>query len=159
MLKSAIARNPSAARARYYLGNLYYDKRRYDEAIRSWRRSIELDGSFSIPWRNLGIAEFNVLRNPQAADRMYEKAFAANPEDARLLFEWDQLRKRARLASPQDRLSCLAKYPELVGRRDDLTVEFVTLLNQAGKFQEALSVLKKSRFSPWEGGEGLASAQ
>ncbi len=27
------------------------------------------------------------------------------------------------------------------------------------RFQEALSVLKKSRFSPWEGGEGLASAQ
>ena len=100
-----------------------------------------------------------MLHNPQAADRMYEKAFAANPEDARLLYEWDQLRKRARLASPQDRLRWLEKHPELVARRDDLTVEFVTLLNQAGKFHEALSVLKKRRFSPWEGGEGLASAQ
>ena len=46
VLKSAIARNPSAARAHYYLGNLYYDKRRYDEAIRSWRRSVELDSCF-----------------------------------------------------------------------------------------------------------------
>jgi tetratricopeptide (TPR) repeat protein len=159
VLKSAIARHPGGARAHYYLGNLYYDKRRYDEAIRSWRRSVELDGSFSIPWRNLGIAEFNVLHNPQAADRMYEKAFAANPEDPRLLYEWDQLRKRARLAGPRDRLCWLEKHPELVARRDDLTVEFVTLLNQAGKFHEALSILKKRRFSPWEGGEGLASAQ
>jgi tetratricopeptide (TPR) repeat protein len=159
VLKSAIARNPSSARAHYYLGNLYYDKRRYDEAIRSWRRSVELDGSFSIPWRNLGIAEFNVLRNPQAADRMYQKAFSANPADARLLYEWDQLKKRARLASPLDRLGSHEKHPELVARRDDLTVEFVTLLNQAGKFHEALSVLKNRRFNPWEGGEGLASAQ
>jgi tetratricopeptide (TPR) repeat protein len=159
VLKSAIVRNPSSARAHYYLGNLYYDKRRYDEAIRSWRRSVELDGSFSIPWRNLGIAEFNVLHNPQAADRMYDNAFAANPDDARLLYEWDQLRKRARLASPHDRFRRLEKHPELVARRDDLTVEFVTLLNQAGKFHEALSVLNKRRFSPWEGGEGLASVQ
>jgi len=159
VLKSAIARNPGGARAHYYLGNLYYDKRRYDEAIRSWRRSVELDGSFSIPWRNLGIAEFNVLHNPQAADRMYEKAFASNPEDARLLYEWDQLKKRACLASPQDRLCWLEKHPELVARRDDLTVEFVTLLNQAGKFHDGLSVLEERRFSPWEGGEGLASAQ
>ena len=67
VLKSAIARNPTGARAHYYLGNLYYDKRRYEEAIRGWRRSVELDATFSIPWRNLGIAEFNVLHNPQAA--------------------------------------------------------------------------------------------
>ena len=90
---------------------------------------------------------------------MYERAFAANPEDARLLYEWDQLKKRAGLASPQDRLRWLASYPELLAQRDDLTVEFVTLLNQADRFHEALSILKNRRFSPWEGGEGLASAQ
>jgi tetratricopeptide (TPR) repeat protein len=159
VLKSAVARNPTGARGHYYLGNLYYDKRRYDDAIRCWRRSVELDGSFSIPWRNLGIAEFNVLHNPQAANRMYEKAFAAKPADARLVYEWDQLKKRSGLALPKDRLRWLEGYPELVERRDDLTVEFVTLLNQSGRFQEALAILNERRFSPWEGGEGLASAQ
>jgi tetratricopeptide (TPR) repeat protein len=159
VLQSAIARNPSGARAHYYLGNLYYDKRRYDDAIRCWRRSVELDATFSISWRNLGIAEFNVLHNPQAAERMYEQALAANPEDARLVYEWDQLKKRVRLASPQDRLAWLESYPELVERRDDLTVELATLLNQSRRFHEALSILTKRRFSPWEGGEGLASGQ
>jgi tetratricopeptide (TPR) repeat protein len=159
VLESAIARNPSGARAHYYLGNLLYDKRRYQEAIRCWRRSVELDSSYSVPWRNLGIAEFNVLGNPAAAERMYAKAFAANPDDARLAYEWDQLRKRARLASPEERLSWLEDHYELVARRDDLTVEFVTLLNQLGRFDEALSILNSRRFSPWEGGEGLASAQ
>lgn len=159
VLKSAIARNPSAARAHYYLGNLHYDKRRYDEAIRCWRRAVELDGSFSIPWRNLGIAEFNILHNPRAAERMYESAFGANPEDARLLYEWDQLQKRGDLATPAQRLQRLELYPQLVAYRDDLTVEYVTLLNQAGRYGEALSILMERRFSPWEGGEGLASAQ
>jgi tetratricopeptide (TPR) repeat protein len=159
VLKSAIARNPSAARAHYYLGNLYYDKRRYDEAIRSWRRSVELDATFSIPWRNLGIAEFNVLHNPQAAERMYERAFAVNPEDARILYEWDQLKKRAGLASAKERLHLLDRHKELVSRRDDLTVEYITLLNQCGQWKEALEMLGTRRFSPWEGGEGLVSEQ
>ncbi len=159
VLESAVAKNPSSAKAHYYLGNLYYDKRRYEDAIRCWRRSVELDGSFSIPWRNLSIAEFNVLHNPQAAAQMYERAFAANSADARLLYEWDQLKRRAGLASPQERLSHLDKHSELVSSRDDLTVEFVTLLNQTGRYQDALDILNKRRFSPWEGGEGLVSAQ
>jgi len=159
VLESAIARNPASARAHAYLGNLYYDKRRYDEAIRCWRRSVELDATYSVPWRNLGIAEFNVLHNAQAAQQMYERAFAANHEDARLLYEWDQLKKRAGLATPKERLEILDAHASLVERRDDLTVERVTLLNELGRWDEALSALSARRFSPWEGGEGLTSAQ
>jgi tetratricopeptide (TPR) repeat protein len=159
VLEHAIARSPSAAKAHYYLGNLYYDKRRYEDAIRCWRRSIDLDASFSIPWRNLGIAEFNVLNNPQAAGRMYERAFAASPADARLLYEWDQLKKRGSLATPEERLRFLEEHSALVAKRDDLTIEYITLLNQAQRWQEALEHLRRRRFSPWEGGEGLVSAQ
>ncbi len=159
VLEDAIARRPDAARAYYYLGNLYYDKRRYDDAIRCWRKSVELDPSYSIPWRNLGLAEFNILHDPAAADHMYARAFAAGPHDTRLLYEWDQLKKRAGLSSPQDRLRTLEQHAALVDYRDDLTVEFITLLNQAGRFAEALHRLESRRFSPWEGGEGLVSAQ
>ncbi|MFZ1013893.1 MAG: DUF5107 domain-containing protein [Terracidiphilus sp.] len=159
VLEDALRRNPTAARAHYYLGNLYYDKRRYEEAIRSWQRSIDLDDSFSIPLRNLGIAEFNVNRDAMAADRMYERAFKANPTDARLLYEWDQLRKRAGLATPEERMEFLNAHVDLVEQRDDLSVELVTLLNQRASYQEALLRIGRRRFSPWEGGEGLVSAQ
>jgi tetratricopeptide (TPR) repeat protein len=159
VLEHAVKRNPKGARALYYLGNLYYDKRRYEGAIRYWRRSTVLDPEFSISWRNLGIAEFNVLHEPQAAFRMYENAFAANSEDARLLYELDQLKKRAGLASPKERLRMLEEHRALVDRRDDLTVEYITLLNQTGQWKRALECLSKRRFSPWEGGEGLVSAQ
>lgn len=159
VLESAIQRNPSSARAHYYLGNLYYDKRRYEDAIRCWQKSVELDAGFAIPWRNLGIAEFNTRRNPEAAERMYKRALAADPGDARLLYEWDQLRKRAGLATAQERLRCLREHRDLVARRDDLTVEFITLLNQTGHWQSALQHLSERRFSPWEGGEGLVAAQ
>jgi tetratricopeptide (TPR) repeat protein len=159
VLEDCIRRYPDSPRAEYYLGNLYYDKRRYEEAIGCWRRSIALDSNFSIPFRNLGIAEFNVLHNAQAASRMYERAFAANPQDARVLYEWDQLKKRAGLAPADERLRELERQAALVERRDDLTVEYITLLNQCGQWKQALDRLSARRFSPWEGGEGLVSAQ
>ena len=159
VLEDALRRNPADAKANYYLGNLYYDKRRYKEAIGCWRQSVELDAEFSTPWRNLGIAEFNVLHNPQQADLMYQRAFAANPQDARVLYEWDQLKKRTGQVRPEDRLKCLDEHPHLVDRRDDFSVEYITLLNQCGKCEEALARQKARRFSPWEGGEGLVSAQ
>ena len=159
VLEETIQRAPNSAKAHYYLGNLYYDKLRYQEAIANWRRSTELDAGFSIPFRNLGIAEFNVLQNAAGAAQMYERAFAANPRDARVLYEWDQLNKRAGLATPVQRLRSLENHQDLVASRDDLMVEYITLLNQHGRWQEALEQLGQRRFSPWEGGEGLVSAQ
>lgn len=159
VLEDAIRRIPGGAKAHYYLGNLYYDKGRYSEAIEHWRRSVELDGRFSIPLRNLGIAEFNVLNHSENALRMYELAFAAAPDDGRLLYEWDQLKKRTGRGSPEERLAFLNRHRELVARRDDLTVEYITLLNQSGEWEKALMELAGRRFSPWEGGEGSVSAQ
>lgn len=159
VLEDTLRRQPASAKALAYLGNLYYDKRRYQVAIDCWRRSVEMDASYSIPWRNLGIAEFNILHDAVAADCMYARAFAASPADAHLLYEWDQLKKRAGLATAQERLTVLNDHRDLVAQRDDLSVEHITLLNQAGKWSQALEEIAHRRFSPWEGGEGLVSAQ
>jgi tetratricopeptide (TPR) repeat protein len=120
--------------------------------------SVEIDPSFAIPWRNLGIAYFNVRKDADAALAAYENAFKANPADARLLYEADQLRKRIG-ASASQRLARLEKHALLVSQRDDLTVEFITLLNQTGCPEKALEMLLARRFNPWEGGEGLVSGQ
>ena len=42
-------------------------------------------------------------------------------------------------------------------QRDDLAVEFVTLLNRVGRHADAVAILAGRRFHPWEGGEGLAA--
>lgn len=159
VLEDCLRRRPASARAAYYLGNLYYDKRRYEEAIRHWRDAVELDSKFSIPFRNLGIAEFNILHDAEAAGRMYARASEAAPQDARVLYEWDQLRKRAGSASPEERLHTLREHWALVERRDDLMVEYITLMNLTGEWQAALELLSARQFCPWEGGEGLVSAQ
>jgi tetratricopeptide (TPR) repeat protein len=158
VLQSALAANPSDARAHYFLGNLFYDKKRYDEAIREWESSVRLDASFAIPWRNLGIAYFNVRKDAVNAHAAYQNAFKSKPGDARLLYEFDQLRKRTG-SGASERIAILENHPDLVAQRDDLAVELITLLNQCGRPEDALNMLLSRRFNPWEGGEGLVSAQ
>jgi tetratricopeptide (TPR) repeat protein len=153
ILETAMRLNPNDARAPYYLGNLLYDRRRHEEAIQLWEKSARLDPGFSIVWRNLGIGYFNFSRNSTKARSAYEKAFRANPGDARLLYERDQLWKRLR-NKPEKRLRELEKHLDLVAQRDDLCVEICALYNQTGRYEEAVQLLAGRKFQPWEGGEG-----
>ena len=158
ILETAMLANPKDSRAPYYLGNLFYDKRRHDKAIRMWERSAELDPGFSVVWRNLGIGYFNVSRKPAKARAAYENAFRSNPDDARLLYERDQLWKRLSVA-PAKRLRELENHFMLVARRDDLSVEICTLYNQTDQPKKALGIISGRNFQPWEGGEGQALGQ
>ena len=158
VLESAMRANPKDAKAPYYLGNLFYDRRRHAEAIRLWERSAKLDPDFSIVWRNLGIGYFNISRKPAEARAVYDKAIRANPNDARLLFERDQLWKRLG-EKPEIRLCELEKHLDLVQQRDDLSVELCALYNQTSRHVEAMQLLAKRNFQPWEGGEGAALGQ
>ena len=158
ILEEAMQANPGDARAPYYLGNLFYDRRRYVEALKLWERSSRQDPSFAIVWRNLGIGYFNVSNKPSAARSAYEKAFRANPKDARLLYERDQLWKRLS-ESPAKRLKELEKNVKLVQQRDDLSVEICALYNQTGRSAEAFKIISTRKFQPWEGGEGQALGQ
>ncbi len=158
VLESALQHNPNDARAHYYLANLLYDKLRREEAISHWEEASRIDPAFSIPWRNLGIAYYNVRGDFARALSAYGRAFETNPSDARILYEFDQLKKRTGEA-PEERLRELERCRERVNERDDLTIELVTLYNQTGRSEKALSILSSRRFHPWEGGEGLVSGQ
>jgi tetratricopeptide (TPR) repeat protein len=158
ILRHALLANPHDARAHYYLGNLLYDKRRYAEAIEHWQASTELEPSFAISWRNLGLGYFNIRKDAISARECYQKAFQANPHDPRLLYELDQLMKRLG-EPPAERLARLEAHAGMVQRRDYLAIERVTLLNQLGQPQKALETLTTRRFFPWEGGEGTVSGE
>ena len=80
ILEAAVRENPRDARAPYYLGNLLYDRRRHEEAIRLWEHSAKLDPGFSVVWRNLGIGYFNVRRRSAKAKAAYDAAGKAAKE-------------------------------------------------------------------------------
>ena len=158
ILKKAIALNPADARARYYLGNLWYDKRQYPEAIACWEEAVQLDAAFPTAYRNLALAHYNKLGKKEQAREFLEKAFALDPTDARVFMELDQLYKSTGkpLAA---RLALLEAHAPLVDSRDDLYLEKVTLYNQLGQYGKARQLLAAHIFHPWEGGEGKVVAQ
>ena len=157
-LQFALKNNPRDGAAAYCLANLLYDKKRYDEAAQLWMSSVKNMPSFATPLRNLAIYAFNKQKDAPKALAMMERAFLLNRNDARVLMELDQLRKRSGVA-PADRLKRLKEYPNLVFGRDDLLCEFITLLNLSGLYNQALDTLMVHHFHPWEGGEGKVPAQ
>ena len=157
-LEAAKAANSKYSKAPYYLGCLYYDKRQYDLAIENWELSARLDPQFPSVWRNLALARFNKQGRVEDAVAYMERAFHLDENDERVLMELDQLYKR--LQRPHaERLAFLQQYPALIQRRDDLILEEITLLNQVGRYREALQRLDAHQFHPWEGGEGKVPQQ
>lgn len=157
-LRAAIAENPADAFANHYLGNLFYDKRQYDLAQAHWEHAAELKPDYPTVWRNLALLYYNKRDDASKALECMERAFSLDETDSRVLMELDQLYKK--LQHPHaDRLAFLRKYPSLIDLRDDLVLEEITLLNQTGRYHEAMTRLDGHKFHPWEGGEGKVPMQ
>ena len=152
-LEAALVAEPNDAAAAALLGHWCYAHGRPGEALAHWRQSAELDPSDPVVWRNLGVGAYNHDHDPQAASAAYEHALSAEPGDARLLFESDQLLKRTG-APTNYRLRRLEELPGSPIARDDLAVEYAHLLVTVGRPVEGLAVLQERSFQPWEGGEG-----
>ena len=148
VLKAAIAAHPQGAKAPYYLGCLYYDKRQYDEAKTYWEQSEQLDSFFPTVHRNLALLYFNKEADTQRALQEMELAFNLNQMDARVFMELDQLYKK--LQRPHaERLLNFEAFPRLVAQRDDLILEHATLLNLLGRYKEAKTIIDQHVFHPW----------
>jgi tetratricopeptide (TPR) repeat protein len=158
VLQHALAQAPTDGRASYYLGNFWYAHHMPDAAIECWQHAVVHEPTNAVAWRNLGLAYTDHHADLAAASNAYAEALRHDPADARLRYEADQL-ARVRGDQPHQRLRTLTGARALVDQRDDLTIEYVTLLNNAGRYAEAVDMLRARSFHPWEGGEGRVAAQ
>ena len=146
------------AKAPCYLGNLFYDKLNWQEAIRLWELSAQTDDRFPAVHRNLSLAYYNKCGDAEGARREMEKAFALNKKDMRIFLELDQLYKKLGWTFEQ-RLEGYEEHRELIKERDDLYIEYITLVNLTGDHERAYEYIMGHHFHPWEGGEGKITTQ
>lgn len=158
VFQHAIELNPADAKAFYYLGNFWFDKRQYEAAIECWEQSVRIDDQFPTVHRNLSLAYYNKRDDAGKALQFMEKAFSLDTTDARVLMELDQLYKKIN-RDHTERLQFLNKHLYLVEQRDDLYLERITLYNRSGDYTKAKKLLSTRRFHPWEGGEGRVIQQ
>ncbi|SDD26902.1 DUF5107 domain-containing protein [Auraticoccus monumenti] len=144
---------PASPRAATLLGLWAYSVGRHDEAAALWKAATAVVPGDAMAWRNLGMHRVNQRGDLDGGREAYRAACAAEPDDARLRYEQDQL---AALAgeSATDRLTAWRQRPELAGRRDDASVEVASLMVSTGEAEAALDLLRRRVFQPWEGGEG-----
>lgn len=142
----------------YFLGNYWYANRQYAEAISCWEKSVELRPNFATVHRNLSLAYFNKQKLHEKGLKSMQRAFELDSSDARILMELDQLYK-IKNYDLDYRLQLLKSNRSLVEKRDDLYLEYVSLLNLTGAFDEAKLLLSSRIFHPWEGGEGKVIGQ
>ncbi len=145
-------------KAPYYLGDLFYDKLQWEESVALWERSAAAEPSFPTVWRNLSLAYYNKLHDPQRAREAMERAFALDETDARVFLELDQLYKKLGRTF-EERLANYEAHKDIIGSRDDLYIEYITLVNLTGDHGGAYRRIMGRRFHPWEGGEGKVTTQ
>jgi len=141
------------ANANYYLGCIYYDRKRYDDACRAWKKSVSIEENNGAAWRNLSLYYFDKAGEAEKAKEAMEKALVYKREDPRVLFEYQQLLKNMNF-TPAERLEVYEKYADLLALRDDCYLDKVFLTTQTGEYKAAIDMAAVKRFHIYEGGEG-----
>jgi len=152
VMNFAIEQNPSDWKARYYLGNLLVCELRWQEGLEQFLKASESLPRFSVLYRNLGEIYWKKLRDYKKAEEMYEKAVAFSPEDYRLYLALDELYAIHQNQGEREKLYRQA--PEKVKNNFNLMLGRAQFFVDTGQYDEALSILKKNTFLPWEGWTG-----
>lgn len=145
-------------KAKYYLGNLLYDKLQWEEAISLWEESAKEGPDFPTVHRNLSLGLYNKAKEYSKAREEMEIAFSLDTSDARVFLELDQLYKKIGM-NIEERLENYDKHINLINKRDDLYIEYITLINMIGDYKKAYELIIRHKFHPWEGGEGKITTQ
>ncbi len=153
-LEAALRQDPRDANAHLFLGNLLYAKDRREEGLAQWQKAVESNGKLEEAWRNVGYAQRYLTKDIRASLDAYSKAMALNPNDARVLLEFDQVSEEAGVPG-SERFAYLESHVATVNMRDDLVARLVDLRLAQGdrrNLELAAKTLAGRHFHSWEGG-------
>ncbi len=153
ILKDAMNVNKDDAMAPYYLGNLLFEHQA-DEAIKYWKKSLEIAPNFYITNRNLAWAYKAYKRDYVVALDYMNRAFESNRTDARVLYELDELNDLNKL-SPKAMYNFLKKNMKVVKSHSDNILRYAIRAAEYGKYEEALDIMKSNFIMEVEGARDL----
>ncbi len=150
VFKYAIKANSDDAYAHLYLGNLYGNFGRVDEAASHWRRACELDTSLSIAFRNLGLYAWAVEEDLTKAADSYRKAITARPKDQTLYRDLADIllagNKRV------EAIKVMESTPFEKLRRADIIIMLAQAYTDEKMYTDAIDLLESTPyFVNWEG--------
>ena len=154
VLMKVIEYRPEDAISQYYLGNLLFDKQP-QTAIENWEKSVQLNPSLAIAWRNLGWG-YNLFSNDiQKSITAYEKAINLKKDEPVYYAELDVLYERNNTAL-ESRAKLFESANEIVKKRDDAFVREILVLNLTGQADKSVQYLENSNFHFREGSSRIS---
>ncbi len=150
ILNVALANNITDGKGALYLGNLYYYLERKEEGVAQWEKAIQLEPQLAIAYRNLGFGYSQANNNAQAVTA-YEHAMRYHKNDPRIFMELDQMYEKTGKPA-KERLNLMEKNMTTVLKHDDAVMRLLTLYNETGSYDKAISILDNRHFHVWEGG-------
>jgi tetratricopeptide (TPR) repeat protein len=149
VLEAAMAADPNDSHAPYFLGNLLFDSQP-ERAIALWEKSAALGADFPVVYRNLAMVYTRQAKpEREKALAMLEKA-ASYGGSAQVFSELDKLYEENGVP-PEKRLAVLREHAGVM-TRDEVIAREINLDIVAGKYDEAIELLKSRLFRAWEGG-------
>ncbi len=154
MVLQFVVSQKSDSLAQYHLGNLLYDRKRYDEAYMCWNALSH----YAPARRNCSIYLYNKKKLGDKALTEIQKALElTSPQySARTVFEYYYL-LRMNGVSAEQRNVIFEKFDAYTLSRDDILIEWMQTQLLLHKYQEVLDHIEQHEFHPWEGGEGKVS--
>jgi tetratricopeptide (TPR) repeat protein len=154
VLLKVIEYRPKDAIPHYYLGNLLFDKQP-QRALEYWEKSVQLDPSLAIAWRNLGWGYNYFTNDVQKSITAYEKAISLKKDEPVYFAELDVLYERNN--SPlEKRAKLFESANEIVKKRDDAFVREILVLNLTGQADKSVQYLENSNFHFREGSSRIS---
>ena len=150
VLKFAIRKNSGDALAYYQLGNLYGNFGRLDEAAELWNKTVSLNPSLSIAWRNLGLYYWEAEQDLDKSEKCYRNAIKARPDDQTLYR--DMGRVLVENHKRPEAIELLEKVPYKNKLRSDIILDLAEFYLDENRYDECLKLLKSvPYFIIWEG--------
>lgn len=149
-LDVACRADPHDWQARLYLGEIYANLGRREQALESWQAAARIDDTDAVLCRNLALAYHLWQGDTDAALGWYAKAINSRAEEYRLYLERDDV-LRVSGAGPATRLDALETAPPKLREHWALAARRAECLVELGRWNEALAELETHTFRPWEG--------
>jgi tetratricopeptide (TPR) repeat protein len=151
VLEDVIEHNPEDTHAKYFLGNLYFARGRYEDAAKLWKEAQSEGFEYSTLQRNLAIYTWLVKKDLEGAKRFLERAIQLAPSDYRLYASLDDFCIALGDATRQREM--FEGAPATVLSHDPVRVRQSRWLALQKKYDLALRLLMNPPFTPGPGGE------
>ena len=149
VLRSGLKFEPDDWKLHYYLGTLLTAKGCWQEGLEEFLAAEKSHPNCSVLYANLGVICANRVGDAKRAQEAFEKALACDPTDYHYYVALDSLYAASGDKTRRERL--FARTPPEV--ESDFRVRFCRagFCYDMGRYDEALDVLRRTTFIPWEG--------